>query len=311
MTVSSSNDWTLTRDSLIKQSLLKIRAIDPSQPVMTESLLSHSHSLNAMLKGWQLDGVDIWLMREIVVFMDYNAQYYLIGPSGDEAAEMTDHVKTQLATAATASATSLTVDSITGIADDDKIGICQDDGTIHWDVVNGTPSGTTVTLTTGLASAAAVDSYIFAYTSSVTRPLEIIEARIRNSSENDNYVEVVKDVSAFFGQTDKTSYGETQKVFYEPLTTNGKLYVWPVCGTSEISNRLILTVKRSIYDMDSGNNTLDAPDEVIQAIIWGLADEIQVEYGSVNTLITAKAAHYYNMVKKQYKLKRSHFLQCR
>ena len=50
--------------------------------------------------------------------------------------------------------TSITVASITGIADGDTLGILLDDDSWHWSTVNGAPSGTTVVITDALPSAA-------------------------------------------------------------------------------------------------------------------------------------------------------------
>jgi hypothetical protein len=241
--------------------------------------------------------------------MDYAAQYYNLGPTGDQAAELRDSAKTQLAAAVAASGTTLTVDSITGIANADKIGICLDDGTIHWDVVDGAPSGTTVVITTGLASAAALDNYLFAYTTAITRPIEITEARLRDVDDNDTKLKLCVDRNEFFRHTDKTTSGETLEVFYEPLSVNGRLYVWPVAGASEITDRIILSTKRTIYDLDEASNNFDMPNEVLQAVVWCLADELQPEYQMNNPAITQRASYYYDMVRRTYRRKANFFLR--
>jgi hypothetical protein len=53
------------------------------------------------------------------------------------------------------------VDSISGISDNDSIGIVLDDTTTHWTQVNGTPSVNTVTLETYLPYAAAIDNVVY------------------------------------------------------------------------------------------------------------------------------------------------------
>ena len=53
------------------------------------------------------------------------------------------------------------VDSISGIADDDGIGITLDDGTVQWTTVNGTPSGNTVTLAEDLDGDAAAGNVVY------------------------------------------------------------------------------------------------------------------------------------------------------
>jgi hypothetical protein len=48
----------------------------------------------------------------------------------------------------------MVVDSITGVASGDIIGVALDTGLWHWTTVNGAPSGSTIVLTAGLPSAA-------------------------------------------------------------------------------------------------------------------------------------------------------------
>jgi hypothetical protein len=149
---------------------------------------------------------------------------------------------------------------------------------------------------------------VFAYTNAITRPIKITGAMVRATDDNETPVEILTDRNEFMTITDKESYGETQKIYYDPLSVNGKLFVWPVCGTSEITDRLILSTTRTIQDLDSGGNNFDLPNETLMAVMYGLADELQPEYGLMNNLITAKAVGYYERLKKTYKAKSNFFL---
>lgn len=310
MSTSGSANWTLTGTELINTALRKLRVIDPSQTTDTTTINNCALVLNAMLNGWQIDGIDIWLDQEIVVFMSANAEYYDLGPSGDEACELRDMVKTQLSADIAANETDITVDSITGFANEDNVGVVLANNTIHWDTANGAPANSTITLATGLAGAANEDAYVFGYTSGITRPIEILEARVRDVSDNDEPVAVLQSRNEFFSHTDKTSQGETQEVYYDPLLTNGRLYVWPVCGNDNIDDRLILSCKRRIYDIDDpANDNFDVPDEVLNAVIWNLAAELAPEYGRESAAIYQAAAGYYNLVKRKYKHKERVFLR--
>ena len=62
-----------------------------------------------------------------------------------------------------ASKDDLTIDvnSISGLADDDSIGITLDDGTLQWTTVNGTPAGDTVTLAEALPDDAAIGNVVY------------------------------------------------------------------------------------------------------------------------------------------------------
>jgi hypothetical protein len=310
MTTSGSANWTLTGKDVIKSALLKLRVIDPTQAIDQTTLEDSAVVLNAMIKSWQLDGVDIWLNQEIVVYMDADAEYYDLGPTGDEAAELRDSCFTQLATDEATSSTSLSVDSITGFADGDNIGIILNDDTIYWDTVDGTPSGTTITLTTGLSGGANTDNYVFGYTSAIDRPIEITGARVRNTNNDDSPLRIHTNREDFMRHTDKTSEGETQEVYYEPLLTNGRLYVWPVCGDDNITDRIILSTKRTIMDIDTvATDNFDMPNEVMNAVIWNLADELQPNYGLDYQNITMRAQGYYMLIRKVYRQKGSIYLR--
>lgn len=310
MTTSGVANWTLTGSQLIKAALLKLRAIDPMQSIDSMTLADCTVSLNAMLTAWQLDGVDIWLDQEIVVFMDANAEYYNLGPSGDEATELRGLVITQLANDAAANDTELTVDSITGFANDDNVGIILDDNTIHWDTANGAPANTEITVDTGIPSAASTDNYVFGYTNSITRPVIISEARVRNTDNDDTPLKVVSSRDEFMRHTDKTATGEVQEVYYDPLYPNGRLYVWPICGNDSITDRIILSTKRRIYDTDDpANDTMDLPDDILNAIIWNLADELQPNYGTNFQNITQRAVAYYSLIRRVYRQKGSIYLR--
>ena len=53
------------------------------------------------------------------------------------------------------------VNSISGISDNDSIGITLDSGTVQWTTVDGTPSGDTVTLADSLDGDAAVGNTVY------------------------------------------------------------------------------------------------------------------------------------------------------
>jgi len=53
---------------------------------------------------------------------------------------------TTVLTTATRNATSIDITSISGLVDDDPIGIEMDGGAMHWTFINGTPAGNTVIL---------------------------------------------------------------------------------------------------------------------------------------------------------------------
>lgn len=302
ITISGGTSSDLTGDHIIKAALRVLRVVDPVETADAADILTGRQALNLLLQSWAgLKGINIWLTHEACLFLAEDAQTYNLGPTGSYCGVLTDCVKTQLSAAAAASATALAVDSSAGIAAADYVGVELDDGTLHWDVQSGAPgSATSLTLTTGLASAAAADSYVFAFTSKITRPMDILEARIRNVDENDEPLTIVRNREDFFKITDKTSSGETTHLFYDPITTNGRLYTWPVCD--DVTKRIVFTMRRKITDFAANTDSFDGPSDAINALKWNLAVDLAPEYGmQISEVIAAKAAETFADVERNYR----------
>jgi hypothetical protein len=300
MSTSSSTNFTLNRNEIVTAALRKLRVVDPNDSANANDITTGAQALNLMIKSWQMDGISMWLNQECVLHLAKDTQSYSIGSTGDNFAALSDCVKTTLTAASAASDTTLTVSSITDIADGDYIGVELDSGSMHWTTVNGSPSGTTVTIDSGVASAAASGNYVFAYTSKVTRPIEILEARLRDTSDNDTVVTVEKSLDEFMAITDKTSTGDCDTIHLIPTITNSKLYTWPV--SDDVTKRLVMTVRRVIEDFDSSSDNADLPVECLNAVIWNLAEQLAPEYTRVTPQdVTKWAMVTYDQMKRFYK----------
>lgn len=302
MTTSGSTNFSLNGDQIITAALRVLRVIDAGGTAPAGDITTGRQALNLMLKSWAgLKDIDLWLTQEACLFLEYDEQKYTLGPSGDYCGVLSDCVKTQLAADSAATDTTLTVDSITGISNGDYIGVELDDGTLEWTTVNGAPSGTTVTITTGVTSAASTDNWIFAFTTKITRPMELLEARIRDTDDNDQHLTIVKNREDFFGWiTDVTSRGETTHLWYDPVPTNGRIYTWPVAD--DVTKRLIFTMRRTVEDFDAASDDFDGPPELINALKWNLAVDLAPEYGrDLNQLVIAKAVESFTDVERKYR----------
>lgn len=306
MATSGSTDFTLNRDAIIAAALRRLRRIDPALDTPAQDVTDCAQALNLMVKEWGVDGVLLWANEEVCLFQQYNTQFYSIGPSGDNCGLLSDSFKTQIATAADSGDSTISVDSDDDIADGDYIGIQLDDGTIQWTTVDGTPSGDDVDLDASLTDDVAVDNYVFSYTTKIARPTKILEARVRDTDDVDTPLDIVTSRTQFLSQTDKDSMGRVLEIHYNPDITNGQLYVWPVCGTGDITDRIIMTVQRVIEDFDASANNFDGPPEALRALIWCLAEEVGPEYGidvlnGKGAIVSVNAAKYYQRLKRAYR----------
>ena len=219
-----------------------------------------------MLKAFQHRGLKLWLRKRATVFLAKNDSQYGLGTSGDHATY--SYTRTQIKTAATSAATSIDVDSTTGMTAADYIGIEQDDGTLHWTTVSSVTDSDTVVIASAITDDCAVDNYVYFYTTKIDRPLRIIEAWISDADSNDRPVNIIGK-QEYSGLSNKVTDGAVVAIHYDPQLTTGQLYVWP--QTSDVTDTLELVVHRPIEDMDDSNNNFDVPVEWLEPIVWGLA----------------------------------------
>jgi hypothetical protein len=275
--------------------------VDVGGTPASEHITAAAEHLNLMIKAWHLDDIKLWLNEQIVVYLAYDTESYTLGPTGDHAALLSDTVKTQLSADIASGTSTLTVDSITGIADGDYAGIELDDGTIQWSTVNGSPSGSTVELDDNLTDDAATDNWLFFHTNYITRPFKILDAYLRDTDDIDEPITIVNHRREYFEINEKDATGATTLIYYEPIITDGRLYTWPVASAGEITDRLILTIQRTIEDFDSSANNFDGPSETLNALVWNLAAELTTIYPtSREATILAKAKVLRDQLQSHY-----------
>lgn len=274
MTTSGSYDFNLDRDGIIGKAYTMVGAVAIGEDPTTDELTEGGKTLNLMLKGWQTEGIALWLNQKVTLFLGFETQSYLLGPTGGHVSATT--VKTEVATAASSGDTDIIVDSITGITNGDYLGIELDDGTIQWTTVNGVPSGSTIVAAAVLTDDVAVDNHIYTYTDKAQRPLEIIEGRrIGPSGISTPLLPISR--AEYMALSDKSSSGIVTQIYYDPQLTNGALYVWPTC--KDVQDTLELTIRKPIMDFDSSADDGEFPVEWTMAIVSNLAVLIGMENG--------------------------------
>lgn len=273
MALSGSFDFNPTTLEVIEGALRIVGAKQRGTSLEAEAYTEARDAFNMLLKQLNADGLRLWKNREATLFLNTDTQSYSLGPSGDHAAY--SFQQTTLSVAAVSGASSVTVTTVTGIADNDYIGIELDDGSLHWTQVNGAPAGSVVTLDAVLTDDAASGNLVYVYTTKINRPLRIISARRRNS---DNIDTIVTPISRqeYFDLSNKASDGEVNQYYYDPQLTNGVLYVWPL--TTDVSNTLKITVYDPVNDLDSTDDNIDFPVEWMRPLKMMLAQDLVLEY---------------------------------
>lgn len=277
MATSGSVDFDQTRNEIINDALILCGAIEAGDvSVATEETDYAARQLNRMVKAWQADGIRLWTKRQAYVFLEKSLGKYALGPSSsDHSAELDDAVNTELSADAASGASTIDVDSVTGMANSDNIGIVLDDDTINWHTISSI-SSKTITLSGTLSGAAATDQPVFAYTTKIGRPLRIIEVQRTDTAALDTPIAMISDAE-YQRLPNKTITGKTNECYYTPERPQGFLYVWPEPETA--ADRLRVTCLFQIEDFDTSAHNPDLPQEWLDCMVWNLAGRLGPSYG--------------------------------
>lgn len=83
MATSGSTNWTVTRNDVIKAALRQINAIATGETPSADEISEASEALNFMVKGWQSEGIGLWLVDTGTITLVADQQSYTMGSGGD------------------------------------------------------------------------------------------------------------------------------------------------------------------------------------------------------------------------------------
>lgn len=289
MATSGSTNFNLTRNEIIFEALEILNVVGVGEAAASEDVTSASRSLNLLIKSWQNQGYHLWGITDAVLIPQVGTEVYSL--PGAYASNTV--IKTELASAAAASATSLTVDSTANMTVSDVIIIELDDDTLHVTTVATIPSSTTLTITSGLASAASVDNHVYTYTTALGRPVRIEEARYRDASGLDQPLQMLSR-DEYLNISNKSSAGIPSSYYYNPQLSTAKLYLWPV--PNDAQGRVCFSYNRTLEDFDASSNNSDLPQEWLLALVWNLAlllaPKFEVDTSKIERIIRPQALLY-------------------
>lgn len=279
MTTSGSTVYSMTRDNIIRAAMRKLGILGQGQQPTAQDISDASQALNLMIKGWVAKGMNLWTMREGVLFLAAAQQHFKLGlTSTDYVCDADDLVETSVSVAALTGALTITVASATGITSGYQIGIAVSPTSIIWTTVNGAPVGNVVTLAAALTADASAGCPVYVFpTTKIPRPLDIPDARRRQYSSNTDIPILTNNREQYFALPTKNAVGAINQYYYDPQLNNGVVYLWPT--TNDVRDQFRFTYHRPIFNFDTIANTQDFPDEWCVALVFNLAVELAPEYG--------------------------------
>ena len=272
MATSGTVVYTVTESDIISDALEDLGVYGAGETVSSADTTKARRKLNLILKQMSaasnyFSGEKFWLRKIGYLFLQKDQAVYNLGPSGDECTGT--YVRTALTNAALSGASTVVVDSATGIASTYRIGVLLDSGSIHWTTVNGAPSGTTVTLTATLTGDAAAGNTVFCYQTKAIRPLKLLTAVLRDTNGNDVPVNITETIEGYEGIAYKANEGDPLSLYFTPTLTNSQVFI--DVEPSDVTKVLRYTYRAPIEDMTTGANNFDLPQEAFRYISAQLA----------------------------------------
>jgi len=294
MALSGISTFTLTRDDVIKASLRLLRELGAGAVPTIEDYLNCNQALNIVLKSWQKKSIPLWKLEEISFPLISGEREYPLGLEGG-ALVAEGITVTDAGTGGTAGSYTIYV---TDGNNGDVVGevtITVSGGSISGDITVSTAgSGYSDPIldltTTDLVNAVVQFNLLGIYGH---RPVRFRDAWIRITSTNQDtpLIQVARQDYNQFGN--KFQPGLSNQYWYDPKLGTGILTIYNV--PEDNLREFHGIIQTPIQDMVTSTDNFDLPQEWFQAIKWGLADELSLEYGcppDVRGEVAAKAAKF-------------------
>lgn len=280
MATSGSYNFTVTRDDIITAAYRHINVIGEVATPSASQVTAAAVLLNLLIKSGPYTAMPLWALKRgtILPFSGSNT-------INTDSHVVTNYDTTTLTADSAATDTTLTVDSITGFSASDQIGIELDDGSIDWTTVSGAPAGSTITIATGVTSAASTGNRIYGYTASserIQKPIRIIEANLKTVSSGASREILIEDRTDYYNLGNRTTEGEPTMIYYDIASSsatnldNGTIAVWPRFANGD--SVIEFTYQRPFQDFDSSTDDPDFPQAYFMPLMLDLAATMGIKY---------------------------------
>lgn len=292
MATSGSFDYLITAADVIQSALEDIQVYEAGETVDSDDSTVALRTLNLISKQWmgisdQAHGLKVWTRNRIYLWLQLNKVRYQIGPAATDDKTATLFGRTTISANEAIGQTVISITSNTDstsfpgttstMANTNVVGIEQNDGSIHWTTISGTPT-TTMTIAVALTVAADAGNYVWWYatTAVAQRPVFVEHALLRDVQDNDQKIEAYTDVPRYEDIPDKTQTGDPQIMLVEPqrLYTAVTFDVAPTDTTKIVR----ITALYPAEDYDATTNDIAFPQEWFAALEWELARRLAPKF---------------------------------
>lgn len=279
MSLSNSTNFQLNAGSIVTRALNLLMVTRPDDTVNTDTMNFCLDIFNMMIKAWVLQGAHLWTQMEgVIVFQNGTSTYTFpdVNLAGGDVGVMNKSVlnTTQITSAASNGATSLTVTSTSGMSATDHILIQLDNGNRFDTTIASITSSTVVQLNAAITNTAAINNYIFTYPAAVTQadlfnPRQIYNVRFHSIEEDWERPLTEYSRTDYYNLAVKDTAGLPVLYYLDEQLTNKKLIFYPV--PDDISNYCTFTYTKALDDIDHLTDDVEFPPEWGATLVWNLA----------------------------------------
>jgi len=286
MPTSGSITLTTSRDEIIQEALELLGVVETGVAPDSAQITTCARTLNNMIKAWQMDGLQVFTVKRGYVFLERDKTEYTLSTTGDN---WTYNYESQtLAADAASGQAQIEVEDASVMAEGGTIGLALDDGTVVWDIIATLDGGNLISLTNNLTAAASEGNNLRYYLAKADKPLNLVEASLRNESNNDRPLIPIsrKEWSEL---SNKGYQGSTTEIFFDSTSGDPVLFVWP--QSSQDFDIIVLWIQRYIDSFDTGTDEPDYEAEWFLPLSFNLAELVAPKFGVPTTNKNFKAVH--------------------
>jgi hypothetical protein len=300
MATSGNSAYASSTLDIITESLEILGVLGEGESATTAQVTSMKRTLNNLCKAWQADGLNIFAVQPLYLFLDGNSMEYDLYLGSSNANFTTSYVVDVLTAATASGGNSAVVADSSGFTIGGRIAISLPSSTTHFANVTNVAANL-VTFSPVLPEDTAIGGLVYGYTTQGSQPMQVMNAWLRRhtseSSYNDSPVNLIsRQEYAEFAV--KNTVGSTTQLQVEPQRTTTKLRAWPVGnGSNEI---LGMYVQRRLDTFISNTDEPDYPQEWFLALTYNLAMASLPKYGNPSSdfnRISSLATLYYEQAR--------------
>lgn len=283
MATSNSYDYSLSAATLIQEAAENLGVLQPGGTIVSAHQTMMLRKLNLIAKQWMgmadfAPGLKVFTRQRVRVFLQKGQHRYIVGPGSSDARAATIYGRTTISADEASGQTTISITSNTDtttfpdntvtMANGDIVGIEQNDGTLHWTTISGTP-GATMTIASQITVAASAGNYVYWFTSRAQRFLDIESAVLRDENHKDTPLYIFRDAREYdLGVTDKLADGDPTAILVEPqrITTHVLLDAQP----TDVTKLIVMTVLYPTEDYDATTDDIAFPQNWFRPLAWQL-----------------------------------------